>query len=90
MDIGAWLRGLGLEQHEPAFRENRVSPDLLPSLTAEDLKDLGVVLVGDRRRLLTAIAALNPEPNAKEAASDARTAARFCQLSRHGGSSGRP
>jgi len=76
MDVAEWLRKLDLEQYAPAFRENKISPDLLPSLTAEDLKDLGVVLVGDRRRLLTAIAALNPEPSAKGAAPDARTAAK--------------
>ena len=58
MDIGGWLRGLGLQRYEQAFRENRIEPDVLPSLTVEDLKDLGVTLVGDRRRLLDAIAAL--------------------------------
>ena len=52
MDVSEWLRGLGLDQYAPAFRENRITPDLLPSLTAEDLKELGVGLVGDRRRLL--------------------------------------
>ena len=59
MDIGGWLRGLGLERYEQAFRENRIEADVLPSLTVEDLKDLGVTLVGDRRRLLDAIAALS-------------------------------
>ncbi len=58
MDVSEWLRGLGLDQYAPAFRENKITPDLLPSLTAEDLKELGVNLVGDRRRLLNAIAAL--------------------------------
>ena len=58
MDIANWLRSLGLEQYEDAFRENRIAADILPSLTAEDLRDLGVGLVGDRRRLLAAIAAL--------------------------------
>src|SRR6266478_3897222 len=58
VDIAAWLQRLGLEQYEQAFRENRIEADVLPSLTAEDLKDLGVTLVGDRRRLLDAIAAL--------------------------------
>lgn len=58
MDVGDWLRQLGLESYEPAFRENRIDTDLLPSLTADDLKDLGVTLVGDRRRLLEAISAL--------------------------------
>src|SRR5690242_4937636 len=59
MDIGGWLRSLGLERYEQAFRENRIEADVLPSLTVEDLKDLGVTLVGDRRRLLDAIAALS-------------------------------
>src|SRR5438093_6191162 len=58
MDVGEWLRGLGLEQYEPAFRANEIDERVLPSLTAEDLKDLGVGLVGHRRRLLDAIAEL--------------------------------
>ena len=75
MDIAEWLRTLGLEQYNPAFRENKVTADLLPSLTAEDLKDLGVVLVGDRRRLLSAMAELQSAPAAK-AAEDAKPAAK--------------
>ena len=58
MDIGNWLRGLGLAQYEPAFRANAIDAALLLSLTTEDLRDLGVTLVGHRRRLLDAIAAL--------------------------------
>src|SRR6266849_441734 len=58
VDIAAWLQRLGLQQYEQAFRDNRIEADVLPSLTAEDLRDLGVSLVGDRRRLLDAIAAL--------------------------------
>ena len=61
MDVGGWLRKLGLERYEPAFRENNIDRDILPKLTAEDLKDLGVVLVGDRRRLIEAIALLRGE-----------------------------
>ena len=61
MDIGGWLRELGMERYEHAFRENRIEADVLSSLTVEDLKDLGVTLVGDRRRLLDAIAALGDE-----------------------------
>jgi class 3 adenylate cyclase/predicted ATPase len=60
MDIAAWLQSLGLERYAPAFLENRIGADILTSLTVEDLKDLGVTLVGDRRRLLEAIAALGP------------------------------
>ena len=61
MDIGAWLRRLGLEHYETTFRENKIDDEILPRLTAEDLKDLGVALVGDRRRLLDAIAALREQ-----------------------------
>lgn len=62
MDIAAWLRELGLERYEQAFRKNEVGLDVLPKLTAEDLKEIGVTPVGDRRRLLEAIAALAQEP----------------------------
>ena len=58
MDVAAWLRGLGLERYEQAFRDNEIDEKVLSTLTAEDLKDLGVTLVGHRRRLLDAIAAL--------------------------------
>ncbi|MBV8119266.1 MAG: AAA family ATPase [Alphaproteobacteria bacterium] len=63
MDIAEWLRGLGLAQYEPAFRENAIDASVLPSLTIEDLRDLGVTLIGHRRRLLEAIAALSVEPS---------------------------
>jgi class 3 adenylate cyclase len=58
MDVGGWLRGLGLGQYEGKFRDNKIDADLLPRLTVDDLKDIGVSVVGDRRRLLEAIAAL--------------------------------
>src|SRR5215471_2888388 len=58
MDIAAWLDGLGLGQYEQAFRDNEIDERVLPSLTADDLKDLGVKLVGHRRRLLDAIGVL--------------------------------
>jgi class 3 adenylate cyclase/predicted ATPase len=61
VNIAAWLHGLGLQQYEQAFRENAIDGTVLPELTAEDLKEIGVGLVGHRRRLLTAIAALRIE-----------------------------
>jgi SAM domain (Sterile alpha motif) len=61
MDLGGWLRSLGLERYEAAFRENAVAPDVLRDLTDQDLEKLGVLL-GDRRRLLRAIAALDEAP----------------------------
>jgi SAM (Sterile alpha motif) domain-containing protein len=67
MDVAAWLRGLGLERYDQAFRDNEIDWDALPKLTAEDLKDLGVVLGGHRRKLLEAIAALRAEAAAQPA-----------------------
>ncbi|MFL6825536.1 MAG: adenylate/guanylate cyclase domain-containing protein, partial [Bradyrhizobium sp.] len=61
MDLGEWLRRLDLEQYEPVFRENKIDDAVLPNLTAEDLKDLGIEFVGHRRKLLDAIAALRTE-----------------------------
>ena len=65
MDIGDWLRSLGLERYEAAFRENEIDDTVLPTLTAEDLKDLGVDIVGHRRKLLNAISALRADADAK-------------------------
>jgi hypothetical protein len=58
MDVGVWLRGLGLGQYEEKFRDNKIDADLLPRLTVDDLKDIGVSAVRDRRRLLDAIGVL--------------------------------
>ena len=58
MDIRTWLRGLGLERYEEAFRENEIDSRSLPHLTGEDLKELGVTAIGHRRLLLQAIADL--------------------------------
>ena len=58
MDTAAWLRELGLEQYEAAFRDNAIDFAQLPDLTAEDLKEIGVAALGHRKRLLTAIAAI--------------------------------
>ena len=52
MDVADWLRALGLEQYEAAFRENDVGGEILPDLTADDLKDLGITSLGHRRQLL--------------------------------------
>ena len=71
MDIGAWLRDLGLERYEQAFRENEIDAEILPTLTGEDLKDLGVSIVGHRRKLLNTIAALPGSGNPDNAAHEA-------------------
>src|SRR5689334_11821442 len=87
MDIAVWLRDLGLERYEPAFREDEIDWEALPKLTAKDLKDLGVVLGSHRRKLLAAITALQGDaPPSTERASAAGAAERrqltvmFCDL----------
>jgi class 3 adenylate cyclase/predicted ATPase len=57
MDVGTWLRNLGLEQYEPAFIENAIDFDVLPELTENDLEKLGMLL-GDRKRTIKAIKAM--------------------------------
>jgi SAM (Sterile alpha motif) domain-containing protein len=73
MDIVVWLRSLGLGRYEAAFRDNEIDETVLPNLTAEDLKDLGVSAVGHRRKLLDAIAVLRTDAGGKAPPSDAAT-----------------
>jgi len=61
VDIGSWLRGLGLERYEPAFRDNAIDAEVLPELNETDLEKLGVLL-GHRKRLLRAIDELRITP----------------------------
>src|ERR1700749_1241364 len=58
VDVASWLRNLGLERYEAAFRENEVGAEDLCHLTAEDLEGLGVAAIGHRRWFLFAIAKL--------------------------------
>jgi class 3 adenylate cyclase/tetratricopeptide (TPR) repeat protein len=88
MDLAEWLRGLGLEQYAPAFRDNDIDGEVLRRLTAEDLRELGIASIGHRRRLLDAIAALgagpiSPEPSAPAAPGEAerrQLTVMFCDL----------
>jgi class 3 adenylate cyclase len=64
MDVTKWLRSLGLEHYAPAFHDHAIDRRVLPQLTAEDLRDLGVSMVGHRRLLLNAIADLRTGPAA--------------------------
>jgi len=65
-----WLRGLGLERYEQAFRENEIDLRVLPELTADDLKELGVAAIGHRRLLLTQLRRFDPPPHDFGEASD--------------------
>jgi class 3 adenylate cyclase len=62
VDIAAWLRKLGLERYEQAFRENEIDSGILSKLTSEDLREIGVAAIGHRRKLLDAIGALADGP----------------------------
>jgi class 3 adenylate cyclase/predicted ATPase len=74
MDIGGWLRSIGLETYEAAFRENAIDESVLPSLTHETLKELGVIAVGHRLKLLDAIASLRTAAASEPPAPDEATA----------------
>ena len=73
MDVVVWLRSLGLGKYEAAFRENEIDETVLPSLTHETLKELGVTAVGHRLKLLDAIAALRNDASGKTPSVDATT-----------------
>ena len=73
MDVVVWLRSLGLGKYEAAFRDNEIDETVLPNLTAEDLKELGVTALGHRRKLLDAIAALRNDASGKAPSIDPAT-----------------
>src|SRR5215813_10416001 len=60
MDLGNWLRNQGLERFEAAFRDNGIDESVLPHLTQDHLRELGLPL-GARIKLLAAIAVLSKE-----------------------------
>src|SRR5271156_3791839 len=73
MDVVVWLRSLGLEEYEAAFRDNKINERVLPNLTQEDLKEIGVGPVGHRRILLEAIASLRADASGKPPSADVAT-----------------
>jgi class 3 adenylate cyclase len=73
MDIVVSLRSLGLAKYEAIFRENDIDETVLPSLTHENLKELGVASFGHRVKLLDAIAALRNDASGKVPPADAAT-----------------
>src|SRR3974377_949629 len=73
MDIVVWLRSLGLGKYEAVFRENDIDETVLPSLTHENLKELGVASFGHRVKLLDAIAILRGEASSNAPSHDAAT-----------------
>src|SRR5258706_15837611 len=89
MDIGDWLRGLGLGQYESAFRESEIEAGVLPELTDQHLQDLGVKL-GHRLKMLRAIRELAGDagvaaqpataPKLQDAAERRQLTVMFCDL----------
>src|SRR6516165_11122915 len=73
MDVVVWLRSLGLGKYEALFRENDIDETVLLTLTAEDLKEVGVTSFGHRRKILDAIAALRDDGSAKPSVDAAPT-----------------
>jgi class 3 adenylate cyclase len=73
MDVVVWLRGLGLGKYEAAFRDNDIDGTVLPSLTEEHLKQLGVTSLGHRVKLLDAITALRNDASGKAPSVDTGT-----------------
>ena len=71
MDVGVWLRSLGLGQYEAAFRDNEVDGAVLPKLTVDDLRELGVAVVGHRRKIISAIEELNTASSARAGGANA-------------------
>jgi class 3 adenylate cyclase len=84
MDVMAWLRDLGLDRYETAFRDNEIDWEVLPELSEADLEKLGLP-VGPRKKLLKAIAALSAERSSASPATGAEAERRqltvlFCDL----------
>jgi class 3 adenylate cyclase len=67
LDIDGWLSGIGFAQYAEMFRANDINIELLGRLTNDDLKDIGVVSLGHRKKLLEAIAELGSAPAAAPA-----------------------
>jgi len=87
VDIGQWLRGLGLQSYEQTFRDNGIDLDVLPRLTVDDLKEIGVLAVGHRRKILDAIGRLastasadEPDPKVAHYAERRQLTVMFCDL----------
>jgi len=86
MDVGDWLRSLGLSQYEAEFRRNDIDAEVLLELTDADLEKIGVSL-GHRKRLLKAIVALGSASSAPvvppapaDAAERRQLTVMFCDL----------
>ena len=80
MDVGGWLRGIGLGQYVELFRDNDIDGDVLRQLTGDDLKELGVTSFGHRKKLLDAIALLATGPATASGGAGARRQAERRQL----------
>lgn len=82
-DIAAWLGRIGLSEYIERFAQNRIDSSVLPDITDDDLKELGIV-IGDRRKLLRAIKELDrsetPGPTVGSGAERRHLTVMFCDL----------
>ena len=62
--VRAWLNGLGLGRYVPVFQIHEVDDEVLPFLTLEDLKEMGITAVGSRRKIFFAIQKLGKRETA--------------------------
>src|SRR5688500_10073640 len=65
LDVGRWLLELGLAEYTEAFRDHQIDGEILVELTDADLKEIGVVALGARKKLLAAIRKMALEPPAR-------------------------
>ncbi len=85
--IAEWLASIGLAEYAQRFAENYIDPSVLPDLTDQDLKDLGIPL-GHRKKMLRAIVELQGaskpqtavEPAAQDHAERRHITVMFCDL----------
>src|SRR5580704_6120165 len=86
MSVADWLKGLDLGQYARAFADNDIDLALAATLTDADLKEIGVVSLGHRRKLLAAAAALTAKSAAPQPPPPGQDAERrpitvmFCDL----------
>ena len=59
--VRSWLNGLGLGRYSPVFEIHEVDDEVLPLLTLDDLKDMGINAVGSRRKMYCAIQKLRSD-----------------------------
>jgi hypothetical protein len=66
MDIKAWLETSGMGEHWEKFESNKIDESILKEMTEDDLKDIGIDALGDRRKIAVSIKSLQENLHANE------------------------